>query len=365
VDYNLWQQLVNRATLPIQYLFGDRQKAQDFWESDMNDFAKLLLDTTKPFRTGANILAQNYGSALTGKDMSQGENQGKFLKWLAGGLTPEEQEEIINKPYLSALKSGAGMASTLAPFASQGLRTAQLAANPLANRIAQLTSQGALEGSLGGFGYSREGREVQDTLTGAALGAGGELLMDYLTNPQFRKMITDASTYVDPTTGTRMYRGGFGEDVDIDVLRDRAFKAAQVPEQEIDALESMYRGMEGRNNYHTDIEALQRGIKAPEIGEYLEALRDRGLVDPGQVDMLLKYDYGIEPSNVINMGKPFEQKNVSDSNFAEFVDSNNDNDALELINTTSSESKKIPGRTASEEEMRREFRDLIKRLGLK
>jgi hypothetical protein len=332
---------------------------------DYNLWQQLILGATKPFRTGANILAQNWGSALTGKDMSQEENQGKFLKWLAGGITPEEQQTITEKPYLESLKSGAGMASTLTPFGTQSLRVAQFASNPLTNRLAQLISQGALEGSLGGFGYSREGKEVQDTLTGAALGAGGELLMDYITNPSFRKMLTEASTYADPTTGIRMYRGGFGEDVDIDVLRDRAFKAAQVPEQEIDALESMYRGMEGRNNYHTDIEALQRGIKAPEIGEYLEALRDRGLVDPGQVDMLLKYDYGIEPSNVINMGKPFEQKNVSDSNFAEFVDSNNDNDALELINTTSSESKKIPGRTASEEEMRREFRDLIKRLGLK
>jgi len=266
---------------------------------DYNLWQKLILGATKPFRTGANILAQNWGSALTGKDMSQEENQGKFLQWLEGGLTPEEQQTITEKPYLSALKSGAGMASTLAPFASQGLRTAQLAANPLANRIAQLTSQGALEGSLGGFGYSREGREVQDTLTGAALGASSELLMDYLTNPQFRKMITEASTYVDPNTGGRMYRGALGDDVDLDVLRDRAYQAAQVPDQEIEALENMYKNMPNRNNFHTDIEALQRGNKAPEIAEYLQALRDGGLVDPGQVDMLLKFEYGIEPSKAV------------------------------------------------------------------
>ena len=220
MEYNLWQKFINsnygkRTTLPIQYLFGDRDKAEQFWEEDMGRFGDLLLSTTKPFRTGANILAQNWGSALTGKDMSQEENQGKFLKWLAGGLTDEEQQVINDKPYLSALKSGAGMASTLAPFGTQGLRAAQFASNPLTNRLAQLSSQGALEGSLGGFGYSREGKEVQDTLTGAALGAGGELLMDYLTNPQFRKMITEAGSYVDPSTGSRMYRGALGNDDDI------------------------------------------------------------------------------------------------------------------------------------------------------
>lgn len=174
---------------------------------DYNLWQQLILGATKPFRTGANILAQNWGSALTGKDMSQRENQGGFLKWLAGSLDQEEQRTITEKPYLSSVKSSAGMASTLMPFASQGLRTAQLAANPLTNRIAQLALQGGVEGSLGGFGLSREGKEVQDTLTGGLLGAGGELFTDYLTNPQFRKMLTDATTTVNPQTGARMYKG--------------------------------------------------------------------------------------------------------------------------------------------------------------
>lgn len=260
MDYNLWQQLINsnigqRATLPIQYLFGDRDKAEQFWNEDMGRFGDLLLSTTKPFRTGANILAQNWGSALTGKDMSQEENQGKFLQWLAGGITPEEQQVINDKPYLSALKSGAGMASTLAPFGTQGLRTAQLAANPLANRIAQLTSQGALEGSLGGFGYSREGREVQDTLTGAALGASGELLMDYLTNPQFRKMITEASTYVDPTTGTRMYRGALDDD---DIVFDGSLPKTKELPHDLSDLElteiSDYNNPDTKEFFNADLE---------------------------------------------------------------------------------------------------------------
>jgi hypothetical protein len=193
---------------------------------DYNLWQQLILGATKPFRTGANILAQNWGSALTGKDMSQQENQGRFLRWLSEGITPEEQQVINDKPYLSAVKSSAGMASTLAPFASQGLRTAQLAANPLTNRIAQLALQGALEGSLGGFGLSREGKEVQDTLTGGLAGAGGELFMDYLTNPQFRNMLTDATTTINPQTGARMYKGELGNNtVDpLDTLKQEARK---------------------------------------------------------------------------------------------------------------------------------------------
>lgn len=333
---------------------------------DFNLWQQLILGATKPFRTGANILAQNWGSALTGKDMSQEENQGKFLQWLAGGLTDEEQQVINDKPYLSALKSGAGMASTLAPFGTQGLRAAQFATNPLTNRLAQLTSQGALEGSMGGFGYSREGREVEDTLLGTGLGIGGELLADYITNPQFRKMLKDAGTYTDPTTGGTMYRGSLGDDVDIDVLRDRAYKAAQVSGEKVDQLENMYKNMPNRNSYHTDIEILQRGNKAPEIAEYIQALRDRGLVDPGQVDMLLKFEYGIEPSNVIKMADPYRiDIGKNDSNFAEYIDTGSESSAKRFVNTTPEESKDIPGRLLEDQDLLGQFKELRRKWGIK
>lgn len=214
-DFNLWQKFINsnygkRATLPIQYLLGNRDSAEQFIDEDMGRFADLLLSTTKPFRTGANILAQNYGSAFTGQDMSQSENQGGFLKWLAGGITPEEQDYINRKPYMAAIKSGAGIASTFLPFASRGV-----AATTLLPRALQVAGRGLIEGLPAGLAYSREGKELQDTAVGGVMGAGGELLGEILTNPSFRKMLTDASTYVDPSTGGRMYRGALGNDDDI------------------------------------------------------------------------------------------------------------------------------------------------------
>ena len=298
---------------------------------DFNLWQQLILGATKPFRTGANILAQNWGSALTGKDMSQEENQGKFLQWLAGGLTPEEQETINDKPYLSALKSGAGMASTLAPFGTQGLRAAQFAANPLTNRIAQLTSQGALEGSLGGFGLSREGKEVQDTLTGGLVGAGGELLMDYLTNPTFRSMITDATTTVDPRTGMRMYRGSVGQDVDINDLRQKALNSANIPDQPT----QMTNMTQSRilDDIQDDIERISNAPHTREGLEYLQEIqRLYGDELGGTIDMPLRlYDLS---DNTINLGKPYPTDTTPNTdNYARLVDSNSDSSALELINT--------------------------------
>lgn len=242
---------------------------------DYNLWQQLILGATKPFRTGANILAQNWGSALTGKDMSQRENQGGFLKWLAGSLDQEEQRTITEKPYLSSVKSSAGMASTLMPFASQGLRTAQLAANPLTNRIAQLALQGGVEGSLGGFGLSREGKEVQDTLMGGLAGAGGELFMDYLTNPQFRNMLTDATTTISPRTGARMYKGELGSNEDVlDTLKQEARKYKSVDEFVKAQGKPVYHGGSGVESLRKEfrIATPEEKLKFPSSGGGYEGL---------------------------------------------------------------------------------------------
>lgn len=158
-------------------------------DQDFNLWQQLVLGATKPFRMGANILGQYYGSALTGKDMTQQSNQGKFLQWLSSALTPEEQTQIEEKPYLNALKSSAGMASTLMPFAKAGVvgNVGSKVANPTLSKFTNLLSRGGLEGGVGGFGYSREGKELQDTLLGMGLGAGGEVLGGLISDPTFRR----------------------------------------------------------------------------------------------------------------------------------------------------------------------------------
>lgn len=156
---------------------------------EYNLWQQLLLGTTSPFRKGANILAQNWSSALTGKDMSQSKNQGKFLQYLASALTPEEQQQINEKPFSEALKSSAGMASTLMPYTKIGsiANVGNKIANPTLSKLAQLATRGGIEGGVGGFGYSRQGKELQDTILGALIGTGGEVAGGLVSDPTFRK----------------------------------------------------------------------------------------------------------------------------------------------------------------------------------
>jgi len=196
-DFNLWQKLfqskpVMRATGGLRYLLGNEQEKNqlsDLWGEDVDNSLPAIMGLTKPFRMGSNILGQYYGSALTGKDMTQQENQGKFLQWLSSALTPEEQTQIEERPYLNALKSSAGMASTLMPFAQAGVvgNVGSKMANPTLSKFTNLLSRGGLEGGVGGFGYSREGKELQDTLLGMGLGAGGEVLGGLISDPTFRR----------------------------------------------------------------------------------------------------------------------------------------------------------------------------------
>ena len=375
MDYNLWQKFMDsnygkRLAFPINYL-TNRPEAEEFMDDEVGRFAEMVMGATSPFRKGANILAQNYGSALTGEDMSQEENQGGFLKWLAGGLTPEEQDTITNKPYLSALKSGAGMASTLAPFGTQGLRAAQFASNPLTNRLAQLGSQGALEGSMGGFGYSREGKEVEDTLLGTGLGIGGEVLADYITNPQFRKMIGDATTVEVPGKTWRGYKGGMGEDVDLDVLRDRAFNSTNV-QGTAAGMENMTTGRL-LDDIQDDIEIISNSVPTQEGLEYLQEIqRIYGEQLGGAINMPLELykksmvDIPInQPLSAVE--NPYDlNMGPNPDNYARYVDSGSDSSADTLLNTQTQVSGENPGRlTGEDDDLRRQFSELRRRWGIK
>lgn len=175
----------------IDLLSKNEAKRRKAVEGILNKAGQVALDTTAPFRKGANILAQNYASAFMGKDMSQSDNQGAFLKYLAGAITPEEQKQISEKPFLEAIKSSAGMTSSLMPFTKIGnvAKVGSKIANPAISKLAQLATRGSIEGTAGGFGYSRPGKELQDTLLGTFIGAGGEVAGGLISDPAFRKGI--------------------------------------------------------------------------------------------------------------------------------------------------------------------------------
>lgn len=165
----------------------------DFW-------SKLLLSTTKPFRTGANILAKGYGDLYRGVSGNT-DYVSPLEEYIRSGITEDEAQQIEDAPYKEILKSGAGMASRLAPFAKAGLFTEaggkasryfsniNPSTNPLLNKNIQMVLRGVTEGGLGGYGNSQEGKEIQDTIKGATLGILGEVAGHRLFDKSYKNML--------------------------------------------------------------------------------------------------------------------------------------------------------------------------------
>jgi hypothetical protein len=165
----------------------------DFWTD-------LLLGATKPFRSGANILAKGYGDLYRGVSGNT-DYVSPLEQYIREGITDEEAQNIEEQPYKEILKSGAGMAATLAPYSKAGLFTQAgtkagrymsnltPSTNPLLNKNLQILSRGLLEGGLGGYGVSRRGQEAQDTILGATLGVLGEAGASRLFDKSYKEML--------------------------------------------------------------------------------------------------------------------------------------------------------------------------------
>lgn len=167
----------------------------DFW-------SKLLMGATKPFRSGANILAKGYGDLYRGVSGNT-DYVSPLEQYIREGITDEEAQNIEDQPYKEILKSGAGMAATLAPYSKAGLFTQAgtkagrymsnltPSTNPLLNKNLQILTRGLLEGGLGGYGVSRNGMEAQDTILGATLGVLGEAGGSRLFDKSYKELINN------------------------------------------------------------------------------------------------------------------------------------------------------------------------------
>lgn len=134
---------------------------------DLGTIGNLLRGVTKPFRAVASMpeyLIQSLAAAGKGQTkMSPTEYKSIFL-------TPEEEIQWANDPLKASTKSVAGLGSFLLPAGGGGATTA-------AGRIGTAAGRGAVAGAVGGYGYSREGKELQDILSGGVTGGvvGGAL----------------------------------------------------------------------------------------------------------------------------------------------------------------------------------------------
>ena len=133
----------------------------------------ILMGVTSPLR---GMIGAGVGAGKTIMDIAGG--QGDITERLANApaieqniqdygvtMTPEERSTYARNPLLGGLKQAAGFASYAIPGAGAGAGIGKQALNA------------ALAGGVGGFGASREGKELEDTLSGAAFGGvlGGGL----------------------------------------------------------------------------------------------------------------------------------------------------------------------------------------------
>jgi hypothetical protein len=302
----------------------EQQRAKQAQDTLLN----LVVGATKPFAKGANILAKGYGDLYRGLSGNTDYVSGAE-DYIRSGITDEEHQRIEDNPYREILKSGAGMASRLAPFSTAGVFTnpatagtrafdmVNFSSNPLVNQTAQMGARGVLEGMLQGYGDSDPGNELRDTLRSGALGAGAEIGSGYLFDKNYRDMLNDEvskgyksymdnQTIIDPRTGRKSFKASASLPSKIDdgidelaIMRGKAIESAGLDRKTINKMDTFYEGIEGRD-YLKDIELLQRGSvkKTPAIRDYLLELRKRGLVDPGQVDFILRLEYGIDTNSL-------------------------------------------------------------------
>lgn len=198
------------------------EEEQKRLRQEQENLFQTILKTTSPFRMGVNVLAQNYGPAIRGVIGGDPLERGKLEEWTAGALTPEEQDYLERKPYMAALKSSAGMTASLMPFATKGLATAGYVANPLLNKTLQYGLRGGVPGGLGGLSYSREGKELGDTLMGAGIGAGTSLAGGYIFDPEYRNLVNEGyRSAVSPGSKYQAAMGNLGEANYLNSLKER------------------------------------------------------------------------------------------------------------------------------------------------
>jgi hypothetical protein len=214
---------LQRATFPWRLITGKTDEDKELFQKDVDSSLQALLEATKSERMGANSFTQGFGPAFRGLTGGDPLTPGPVEQFTREALTPEEQDYIGREPYLAALKSGVGMASKLMPFASRVAPAASLL-----GRTAQVAGRGLLEGAAGGFGYSREGKELQDTALGAGIGMGGELLGNYMFDPSYRGMVNQG--FKDMNTGRYSGALQLGDDrslVGVHNLTEKKLKGVQ------------------------------------------------------------------------------------------------------------------------------------------
>ena len=159
----------------------------------------LLQSITKPVRVGVGLAGDTIKQYQTASDLLNGDPNAvdKYNALQAPHrltmLNDAESAEVLNDPVKAGTKSITGIGSYFVPV-GQG------------TSLLESIGLGTASGALGGYGYSREGEELKDTLSGSAFGMGTGALSHWLQNLKVKPK-KEAVPKVDKRTYARSVLG--------------------------------------------------------------------------------------------------------------------------------------------------------------
>lgn len=253
---------------------------------------KFFMNISKPIRTFVPA-AQELGYTISdlvrmGRGEGPTERPDSYF-----GMTEEESESFRSDPLKQGVKAGSALMAYGVP-AGGGQAASTL------GRIGTAAGRGAISGTMSGFGYSDEGEELEDTLTGGLFGFGigaatqgiGEASRAIKARPQGTGKIVDTlevdeiaalpkrvkNGLRDQTKSAGFWDEGLGETKSIqNFLKNRGL-AGKTPQETLEQMtQEFYRAQGLKEQGIKEIGGLSRGYIDQIKGNIDEAIQYSGL----------------------------------------------------------------------------------------
>lgn len=253
---------------------------------------KFFMNISKPIRTFVPA-AQELGYTISdlvrmGRGEGPTERPDSYF-----GMTEEESESFRSDPLKQGVKAGSALMA-------YGVPAGGGQAASILGRIGTAAGRGAISGTMSGFGYSDEGEELEDTLTGGLFGFGigaatqgiGEASRAIKARPQGTGKIVDTlevdeiaalpkrvkNGLRDQTKSAGFWDEGLGETKSIqNFLKNRGL-AGKTPQETLEQMtQEFYRAQGLKEQGIKEIGGLSRGYIDQIKGNIDEAIQYSGL----------------------------------------------------------------------------------------
>ena len=257
---------------------------------DLGFLGNLARGVTKPLRTVA-AMPEYLVQALQASSGGQTEMRPGQFKSIF--LTPEEEIKWARDPVKEGLKSSVGLGAYLVPGGGGAAKTT-------AGRIGTAAGRGTISGTMSGLGYSDDGDELKDMLTGGLFGGAfgaatqgiGEASRAIKARPQGSGKVVNTlevdeiaalpkkvkQGLAEQTKSAGFWNEGIGETKSIqNFLKNRGL-AGKTPQETLEKMtQEFYRAQQLKKTGIKEIGGLSRGYIDQIKGNIDEAIQFSGL----------------------------------------------------------------------------------------